>query len=328
MGVIRFLRAAGRPGRKIVLHSLCVVLALVLGAVPALAVRLPEAEAEDGNTVIATFITSALEDVNKAYLREWMASERNLLLRRSDGSYDFLIIPDGVTITVSVGSNGLANLTFGGVATSVTGLRMMGWTDDVREFNGHGNVAYAYLTGPRDCILVSGTIFTSDKVTLPMPTGSYVAEFDGKLLLRDDGGLFGAGGEEGGWWQGLLDWLAGFWDALWNFFIRLLVPDKGYFEKWMEELREAANEKLGAVFDMYDALTELFDSLQSDTGQAGSLKLTLPANYLYPGFGGAEADAMPMVLKFTGFLRPVLSSIVLLYTLIICYKRIVVLFEQ
>ena len=122
----------------------------------------------------------------------------------------------------------------------------------------------------------------------------------------------GEAGDGAPWWQKLKE---------------LFVPSEGYFSNWFEEIKDAAMEKMGPIKSIVDAFSDLFEKLQHDNTDT-SIWIDVPEGQYYPGSPGIKVDILHFGVDLIGIVRNWLTAVVVVFTAICCYKRIVVLFEQ
>lgn len=300
------------------LLSVCVavVLALVL-SVSAFAYTLPNTTLEDGNTVISRFCVTGASPSVRTFLEEWKQSGNNALLF-SGGSYYFVLFPAGSTVTI-----------FGDEVRS---------TFYIACNQSFRYVAYNLLSASDGCtyssvldvttvaldtfIGASAYVSGTHPVNLPSLPFSYVADYPGNLLLRFDDDSDEPPPSGGNWWDGLLGWLADFWQKLKDFFISIFVPDEGYFSEWFETIRAALDKKVGGLTTVIDSIRNGFDSLKSP-GDTGSIYLKLPDDLYYDGFKGKNFNLLEFVAPALVHVRSWLNAIVVIFTCIYCYKKLI-----
>lgn len=160
-----------------------------------------------------------------------------------------------------------------------------------------------------------------------IPSSELYIQHPGLLYIVDDLGneMEGEGEveDENPWWQHLLDWLNSFWKKLKDFFI----PEDGYFDDWFKEVKDAAMEKLGPISDVNNKLQGAFNDLKGDTTDTG-LYLDLPKDHFYPGFPGIRVSLIREVGSMLSAIKTILTMICVIFTAIVCYRRVIVMFEQ
>lgn len=299
---------------------LCTVLLLTIHV---FAYYSPNLTYEDGNNVLGTFLTSAITDENKSAVREWLDSDLSLIVYvPSSQRYLLLIANTADNLIINRSSDGLAVLYLSGGATGTV------W--DVEG----DNLEFAAMTSINstpilsDCVIIGGRYFSTCDVSFPTPIDTYTADITGSsLFLRDDGGLMSDTeidneDEDSG---GILGFLSDFWDKLKDFFIGLFVPEDGYFQKWYQSLKAAVDEKLSGVSSLYNGLTSFFDSL---SGSSETIRFEIPANHFFTGSPAISADIFENLSSVISFIRGVLTGAVVLFTAIICYRKLVTIFRE
>jgi len=131
-----------------------------------------------------------------------------------------------------------------------------------------------------------------------------------------------AGASDGS--SGVLGWLNEFWDKL----VGLIVPDDDYFDRWYDEIKTAANDKFGGLSQLYEIMRDAFAQLQDDNIVTTNLWWHIDAGEMFEGSPAIKVDVIEYARPYLKWLKPVLTMIILVYTAIACYRRIVVLFEQ
>ncbi|MDD3022268.1 MAG: hypothetical protein PHX61_15030 [Alphaproteobacteria bacterium] len=280
----------------------------------------PNMTPEGSDTVLETFITSAMSEDEKQIIRDWLdddlsfivyvpSTERYLLLRANVAN----------KLIVNRSSSGLAIIYLNGGAIG-TAWDLDG---DALSFAARSNINSSPALS--ECVIVGGRYFDTCDVTFPSPINTYVADFEGRLLLRDDGGLMSDPETEPGEDGGILGFLKGFWDKLKDFFVGLFVPEDGYFQQWYQSLKAAVDEKLSSISALYNGLTGFFNGL---SGRDVSVIIEIPANHFYSGSPAVSADIFATLGAVLSFLRGVLTGFVVLLTAIICYKKLVTIFSE
>ena len=302
-----------------------VLLAVCLLTVHALAYSPPNMTPEDGDTVLGTIITSTINESFKQEIRNWLDDDLSLILYVPSTQRYVLVAanePNCISVQRNSG-NGLATVSF----SSSTAPAALGHIFDVdgSSLSWASRVAYQPFTSESDCVIVGGRYFDTCDVTFPSPVNTYVADFEGRLLLRDDGGLMSDPETDPGEDGGILGFLKGFWDKLKDFFVGLFVPEEGYFQQWYQSLKTAVDKKLSAISALYNGLTGFFNGL---SGRDVFVVIEIPANHFYSGSPAVSADIFATLGSVLSFLRGVLTGFVVLLTAIICYKKLVTIFSE
>lgn len=272
---------------------------------------------EDGNTVLGTFITSTMKDSDKEEVREWLNGDLSLIVYvPSKERYLLLNVSTADSMTVTRLSNGLAKLYF------PNGARGIIFDIEDSNLTYAAMISFSSTTSQSDCVIIGGKYFSTCDVTLPTPTSTYVADIKGSLMLRDDGGLMSDEDKESG---GILGFLKGFWDSLANAFISLFVPSDDFFSSYFEEIRSSASVKMGGLLSLYNAMLDAFQSLNGDTP---TLKLEIPENRLFPSSPLISVNILENASTYVLWVKRFLTGFVVLFTAVVCYRRLVTLFEQ
>lgn len=291
------------------------VLLSVLLAVPALAYTLPDTTTEDGNTVLELFAISKGTPEQRAFIEEWKNSSHNFFLLSEAPSgvcYYFVIVPEDTTVSIIDRFGD----TFWFICDKA--YRYMGFQP--ADENGERFPMMLTTSAPGVMIGMNAFVFKTHPMSLPTLSYDYIAQFNGTLMLKFDDDE-----EPGGnWWDGLLDWLKNFWDKLLAFFIGIFVPEEGYFSEWFETIRAALDKKVGGLTTVLDAISNGFDSLQNP-GSTGGLSLKLPDNLYYDGYKGASFNLLEFIQPALVHVRSWLNAIVVIFTFIYCFKKLILL---
>lgn len=296
------------------------VLACILFAVPAFAAPLPgEYDVIDGNTYLQTFMVADADPEVRDFWIQWKASDRNVMAIDIAGgriSYGFLIIPEGGDFSFTDQGERLA-------LHSTKGFRMAAFERDGEQLLPQG-VADVPATGVKyGCqYIVSGTYFGEDYSWPKLSYDYLVDDYEGMLVLVDDleeepqPQPPGGGEEEGGWLDGLLDGIKD-----------LFLPSEDYLQNWFDEIRDAASEKFGAIFDLYEILKEAAAAIQQETGEDKTFIWSIGANKMYPGSPAVTVDIFQTAVPYFSKIRGWFTVILVILTAVICYRRIVSIFE-
>lgn len=300
---------------------LCAVLLLTI-QVSAIDVYSDTFKVRNGDTYLGIFDTKSLGDVEKAYLRDFLSSDKTMITFNpkaisgaGNGIYYLIYYVDSVSSTVTVGDGGLAELHFSG-ATGVTVAKGTCWSaeDDgtLRFLYDSTFTSNGWLS---DAVIIGGSASTS--IQFPSPVSSYAADYVGTLYLEDNSGLMSEVEPKPDDSGGILGFLSGFWDNLKNSFIGLFVPSEGFFKAWYNDLSSQASAKLGAVFTLNQQIVSFFNGISSS-----SVSITAP--------DGTQQDlfAYSRLNDFRNFLRSALTGLVVLLTWIYCYRKIIEMIKE
>lgn len=304
--------------------SLLLILLLVPGVV-AMAMEHDHSWQENGDTYVGIF---HVKDLPAADLERWktiVTSPRIFAEEDESRKIYFMEVPEGVKgkiVKNPPGDSFAFNVRFSPSFTikgmvfeysTITGMYEYVGRYDYANFSGFG----------LDAVIVNRGF----ELTSAVPASELYIQHPGNLYLVDDLGneMKGDGDADDGepWWRHLLDWLDSFWKKLKDFF----VPEDGYFDDWFQEIKDAAMEKLGPVKSMMDSLSNAFKKLQSDTTNT-SIFIDVPEGQYWPGSPGIKVDVLHFGEGVINTVRNWLTAIIVVFTIICCYRRVVVLFEQ
>ena len=281
----------GKIPRLFVLLSVSCVLLVVL-SLGVYGLTFDNSREEGGNTYLGKFHVKdmAPEDLNT--WREIMSAPRLFAEQDRNHKIYFLTVPEGVTgkiVKNPPGSSFDYNVVFS-PAFDVRGL----------VFQYSSSTGMYELVGNYDSSNFTGFGLDAVIVNRGFPLASNIArdelyiQHPGLLYIEDDlGGTMEGEGEiedENPWWQHLLDWINSFWKTLKNF----IVPKEGYFD---------------------------------DTTNTG-LYWDVPSNHFYDGFPGMRVSLLRGINSILDTVKTVLTMVCVVITVITCYRRLIVLFEQ
>ena len=109
----------------------------------------------------------------------------------------------------------------------------------------------------------------------------------------------------------------GFFDTLADIgmFIRnLFVPDGDYFNDQLSSLNDHVNSRFAGLGQLY----QMINASPPDI----SLRLTIPNNFLFPGYRGTSVDFFTSARPYIDFMRNVLNASACLFTAIVCYHKL------
>ena len=115
----------------------------------------------------------------------------------------------------------------------------------------------------------------------------------------------------------------GFFDTLADIgmFIRnLFVPDGDYFNDQLSSLNDHINSRFAGLGQLYQMINDFFRILSSPPDV--SLNLTIPNNFLFPGYRGTRVDIFITARPYIDLIRNVLNASACLFTSITCYHKL------
>ena len=273
---------------------------------------------ENGNTYVGVFHVKDMPVADLELWKSFMTAPRLFAEEDNNRKIYIMDIPEGVSgkiIKNPSGSSFAYNVQFSPAFnckclvfqySSSTGMYEPAGHYDREAFDGFG----------LDAIIVNRGF----SLTSSVPSSELYIQHPGNLYIVDDlGGQMegdgevdsGEAGDGAPWWQKLKE---------------LFVPSEGYFSNWFEEIKDAAMEKMGPIKSI-DAFSDLFEKLQHDNTDT-SIWIDVPEGQYYPGSPGIKVDILHFGVDLIGIVRNWLTAVVVVFTAICCYKRIVVLFEQ
>lgn len=280
---------------------------------------------ENGDTYVGVFHVKDMSAADLALWKSFMTSPRLFAEEDNNRRIYIMSIPEGVSgkiVKNPPGSSFAYDVQFS-PAFDCKGL-VFAYSSSTGMYEPVGHYDSSSFRGfGLDAIIVNRGF----SLTSSIPASELYIQHPGALYIVDDLGneMEGDGDVDDGepWWRHLLDWLDSFWDKLKSFF----VPEPGYFDDWFQEIKDAAMEKLGPIKSIVDAFSNAFKRLQSDTTNT-SIFIDVPAGQYWPGSPGIKVDVLHFGADFINTVRGWLTAIVVIFTAICCYRRIVTLFEQ
>lgn len=284
---------------------------------PAMAAALTNSWVQDGNTYLGTFRVKGLDDPYTGDISYTVTEYWQYLM----GAASLLIweAPNGDVYIVGSQSGEMSFSVTHDAGEMMIHIRS-GVTGMIWRPSGDG---YDYLTqfASGGTPLLLKHIITMRGMILPAPGVSsdvLFAAHEGDLYIVDD-----LGDDPPKEDSGILDWLSKFWDNL----VHIVVPRDGYFSDWWSEIKAAADKKFKPIADTITSLEDTIGSLKDDAGDTG-LVITLPANHFFAGQPRASVDVLQIMRPVVQSLRLWLTMVCVVMTIVACYKRLVVLFEQ
>lgn len=278
---------------------------------------------KNGDTYLGVFDTKSLTDSEKVHLRAFLDSDKTIITYHpnavngvGNGIYYLLYYPKAVASTVVIGEDGLAELHFNGTTSEYIVYGTVWSAED------DGTLRYLYDTKLASngwlshAVIIGGTAATS--IQFPSPVSSYAADYVGTLYLEDNDGLMSEVKPEPDDNGGILGFLSGFWDNLKNTFIGLFIPSDGFFEAWYNDLSKTFSDKLGTIFTLNQQIVSFFNSIDAADS---ALTVTMDGKN-YNVFG---ADIFVTLL---GWIRPIVTGLVILCTWIFCYRKIITMVSE
>ena len=298
---------------------LLVIFSMFVSGVTVLAMEHDNSWVENGNTYVGVFHVKDMPAADLELWKSFMTAPRLFAEEDNNRKIYIMDIPEGVSgkiIKNPSGSSFAYNVQFSPAFdckclvfqySASTGMYEPAGHYDREAFDGFG----------LDAIIVNRGF----SLTSSVPSSELYIQHPGNLYIVDDlGGQMegdgevdsGEAGDGAPWWQKLKE---------------LFVPSEGYFSNWFEEIKDAAMEKMGPIKSIVDAFSDLFEKLQHDNTDT-SIWIDVPEGQYYPGSPGIKVDILHFGVDLIGIVRNWLTAVVVVFTAICCYKRIVVLFEQ
>lgn len=296
--------------RRYALSSARVILAAMLIfqlSLCSFAVKLDILNYRDGNTYLETFITSTLPDSIYEEFVSLVTSPTSLITYSYDtGNVCLIDIKSMDNVSISVNSSGLCNIE---AVSSGKGFGGQIWNPSGDNWESGAGLAYTPGTTMRNVVLIGGLAL--DDIDILYSDGmdtTYIADIEGKMIVvddREDGDSDSADtpedDENSG---GILDFLGNFWDKFKSFLVGLLVPSEDYFKDWYSEIKSAFDKKFGALTEFYNTLTGFFDGVDTSSSTSGIF-------------------SDPLFSDWLSWIRDVITGLIVLLTIYVCYRRII-----
>lgn len=293
--------------RKILLSSARILLAAMLIfqlSLYSFAVKLDILDYRDGDTYLETFRTTIIADsVYNSFISLVNSSTCLVTYSYDTGNVCIFDIVSTDNISVSVNSSGLCDIE---AVVGGKGFQGQIWEpvgDGYWELNSY--LAYTPGTTMRNVVLVAGaSINDIDVLYADGNTDSFFADISGTFWIVHDRDKVNTPADTEDEDDGILGFLKDFWEKLKEILIGLFVPSDGFLEKWFNEIKDAFNKKFGVLTEFYNTLTGFFDGIDTENTD-----------------NGIFSD--PLFSDWLSWLRDVITGLVLLLTIYLCYQRIV-----
>lgn len=276
----------------------------------------------DGDiTYIGTFKTSLLSDEQKTFMRNWFSSDKTVCsFMASSNIIRFYIFKDNISFSASQVNN-MIGLTF--VSNnevefiSFNYQTMEPLNNEIHRESIYANVPYFVNS------IISRPLFLHYDVDVTNINPALFIEYDTKYLafIDDDGLIEVEQPEEPD--TGIIGWLKNFWEKLKQLFISIFVPEDGYLQQWYNDIKTAFEKKVGGLSSAFSNLSSAFNSLKTSAEERTKIILTLPDNWIFQGYKGTSVDLLGYAGGFMSFLRNIFNGIILISTIIICYKNLI-----
>ncbi len=298
---------------------LCLLLLILALPFRVAAASTPSLEVREGNTYLGVFMVAEAPLDYLDFWEAWKISSGNLMLAASSGLHYWAIdIPDGAIATLRQGSG--ETLIFE-CSEPVQYLDFNYTMSTPRElYPGSLNTLPANTPFHVKYYVSSAYRFDSPSVDYDF----IVEPIEGELYLEDDLGeaIPPEEPEDGGILQNILDWLSSFWKKLVEVITDLFVPDPDYLKKWVEEIREAFESKVGGLTGLVDGFRDYFERLQSADHTDSPLKFVIPAGLYAPGSKGFTVDLIVYSQGLFNWIRSILNACIVIYTAIMCWRKL------
>lgn len=292
--------------KRLAASLLLTLFLIVLLSVPALALPIPDFTIVDGNTTVGILKLAKESEQVLEFWNKFKASDKNVVFYTNEGNYYFVIILGNEGFTINdYGNQEIAITSSGSMQTLVMTRDPSGDFYNFKRFYIAAQGVQIIANG-----VACGTIFKTIGYTPPKLSYNYIAEYTGDLAFVDDLDDGGGGGSEGFWGQ-IWDWLTSFWQKFIDTLIGLFVPPKDYYTGWFSEIRAAFEKKLGG---MMDVINYIKTSLSNVSGDASGLSIMVR---------GTKVDLLTYAQPLLTQLRLWLTGIVVVWTAIRCYKRLI-----
>lgn len=326
--LILFFRIAQQAKNKIKIFITLLVVFLVTVQVSAIDIYSDTFRQKNGDTYLGVFDTKSLTDSEKVHLRAFLDSDKTIITYHpnavngaGNGIYYLLYYPNAVASTVVIGEDGLAELHFSGTTGEFV---VYGTTWSAED---DGTLRYLYDTSLASngwlshAVIVGGSAVTS--IDFPSPVSGYAADYIGTLYLEDNDGFMSEAPPAEN--DGILGFLSSFWDKLKDFFVSLFVPSSGYITDWYKSISSDFNAKFSNLTALYTGLTGFFSGLHDESSD---LSFSVSADSLYNGNDAFNFNISDYFSDMFGFVKGVLTGLVVLCTIIVCYRRIISMFSE
>ena len=122
--------------------------------------------------------------------------------------------------------------------------------------------------------------------------------------------------------RGVLSWFS----DVGGFIRDIFVPDGNYFNNQLSLLNDHINSRFAGLGELYQMLDNFFKTLRNPPPI--SLSLTIPTNFLFPGYRGTRVDFLTSAKPYFNLMRDILNAAVCLLTAIVCYHKLRTFFTE
>lgn len=106
----------------------------------------------------------------------------------------------------------------------------------------------------------------------------------------------------------------------------IFVPKDNYFNNQIAKLNNNVNKKLGGVAYLYKMVESFFSTLQ--TAPSTDYTVSVPNGFFGSGYKGFDLDFFHMAKPFINLMRAVITAFICIGTAVVCYRKIIKLFEK
>lgn len=306
---------------------------MLLFSVVAFAVPLPDSVVVDGNTTLRVFNTKDLTVEEQEFFETIIASPRSVVTlfyspsAPSATSYCFFMVPDNASLVLSKSSyeDSLEINVSKFVPENAFGFMVFSYDSSSKLYMydaDSSNTGGTYGMGGH--LLIAGGQFWND-VSYNFPTlgYNYLADISGTLMIEWNT----MDNPSSNWWDGLLSWISDFWTIFINTLKSLFIPSPDFLSDFVDDIKTAFESKLGGLSNLVSSVSNMFDSLKNVSGST-VLTITIPDNQFYHGYKGLTVDVFSFFGSLLSFIRGVFNSILVILTIVVCYRRLINIVER
>ena len=126
----------------------------------------------------------------------------------------------------------------------------------------------------------------------------------------------GEGGDNSGIISGLLDGLK-----------NLFIPSDDFFIEFNNEINTAIDEKTGGLVSSFEYISEKFKALKTDSSKEVNLSMEFEKDHFFTGFGGTKVDLLDGIDPVLKWIKPLISSVLVVFTVFISYQKVISMFK-
>jgi len=128
--------------------------------------------------------------------------------------------------------------------------------------------------------------------------------------------------DSGGMWDFIVNGIVGgLLGGLGNVLEFLFVPSPDFFDGFRTDIQNAINDRFCCAIIYFNDITDRFSQLQAAQPTNNALMLNIPANHLFEGQQAVSQNLLGGLDDFATWFRGLSSALIVVVTVIICYRK-------